>query len=89
MSGLNNQSAETGAEGEATNTNETREDMDNLDENDDDQNSKKAKAAKKRRLKKSSHIVSEDNIDSITLKMRDEYKDVSIYSSYLITLKSV
>ncbi len=76
LSGLNNQAAETGADGEVANVGEETEDLDNLDENDEDPNSKKAKAAKKRRLKKSSHIVLADNIDSITLKMRDEYKDV-------------
>ena len=69
LSGLNNQSTEPGTDVEATNVNESREDIDNLDENDQDPNSKKAKASKKRRLKKSCHIVSADNIDSITLKM--------------------
>lgn len=77
LSGLNNQSAETGESGESASPDGVGGDND-ADENadEDDPNGKKAKAAKKRRLKRSSHIVTADNIDSITLKMRDEYKDV-------------
>lgn len=51
------------------------------DDNEDDPNGKKVKAAKKRRLKKSSHIVTAENMESITLKMRDEYKDEDLYFS--------
>lgn len=76
LSGLNHQSNED--ENMETGQQNDMDDNNNEDEN-DDPNSKKAKAAKKRRLKKSSHIVTADNIDSITLKMRDEYKDEDLY----------
>jgi hypothetical protein len=87
LSGLNHQASDehnemankTNSEFEAeTNTNN---DDENLDDSTDNPNGKKAKAAKKRRLKKSTYIISADNIDSITLKMRDEFKDVSLINS--------
>lgn len=82
LSGLNHQSAETGDAGAENGADQVNDGMgdDNMDdENDNDPNSKKAKAAKKRRLKKSSHIVTAENMDQITLKMRDEYKDEDLY----------
>lgn len=79
LSGLNHQSAETGENADDITQNEMEDGNENEnDVNGNDAEGKKAKAAKKRRLKKSSHIVSADNIDSITLKMRDEFKDVNI-----------
>lgn len=85
LSGLNHQSAETG-----DNDNEGGDDGGNggMDDSNgengggevsEEQLRKKEKAAKKRRLKKSCHIVSAENMDSITLKMRDEYKDEDLY----------
>ena len=46
------------------------------DSSEENPNSKKAKTAKKRRLKKSTFIVTADNMESITLKTKDEFKDV-------------
>ena len=46
----------------------------NENDNDDDRNGKKAKN-KKKRNKKSSQIA--QNIDTITSKMKDEFKDVN------------
>lgn len=91
LSGLNNQAAETGEDGE--NAPDGVGGDNEMDENgdEDDLNGKKAKAAKKRRLKRSSHIVTAENIDSITLKMRDEYKDVNkfIFEKNISLVKSI
>ena len=78
LSGLNNQGSEASEESENGSPDGVVGENE-VDENGDeeDPNGKKAKAAKKRRLKKSSYIVTAENIDSITLKIRDEYKDVS------------
>lgn len=80
LSGLNHQSNED-ENLENGGQNDMGDELNNEEGNEDDPNSKKAKAAKKRRLKKSSHIVTADNIDSITLKMRDDYKDEDLYFS--------
>lgn len=74
LSGLNHQGSD---EGNSNN----QADMTVNDDGDEpgDNAEKKAKAAKKRRLKNSSHIVTAENIESITHKMRDEYKDEDLY----------
>lgn len=82
LSGLNHQSNED-ENLENGGQNDMGDELNNEEGNEDDPNSKKAKAAKKRRLKKSSHIVTADNIDSITLKMRDDYKDVSSFKNLI------
>ena len=46
-----------------------------LDDQDDRQNNKKGKT-KKKRMKKSSQIA--QNVDTITSKMKDEFKDVNL-----------
>lgn len=58
---------------------ETVENDDNTEiDNGINAETKNTKEVKKRRTKKSSYIISADNIDSITLKMPDEFKDVNI-----------
>ena len=53
--------------------NENDDDNGNMGDDDDRQNNKKGKA-KKKRMKKSSQIAL--NLDAITSKMKDEFKDV-------------
>jgi len=84
LSGLNHTSVDN-EENNESNRNEMNDvklnENDLNDSSEENPNSKKAKTAKKRRLKKSTFIVTSENMESITLKTKDEFKDEDLYFS--------
>lgn len=84
LSGLGNSGGDNDDKNDENNMNNNHNDDANndLDDQDDRQNNKKGKT-KKKRMKKSSQIA--QNVDTITSKMKDEFKDEDLYFAKIST----